>query len=348
MKIVFDCERMKYPYTGLFEYCHQLGLSLIKTKNNGDEVSLYVRQKDQHNFDEGTSFIDQNSLHKFIFPPINKNIDLWHTTHQISSYLPSNKKLIKVLTVHDLNFLHEEKSDAKRKNQVKKHQKVIDKVDHIIAISEFTKEDILKHLKVNKPITVIYNGAKVEKFPEFNQPKYRPKQKFLFSLGTVIPKKNFHTLPCLLEDNDFELIIAGKEDGGYADKIREEAIKHGVQNRVHLVGPVSSEEKYWYYNNCSAFLFPSLAEGFGIPAIEAMNFGKPVFLSKLTSLPEIGGELAYYFDNFENGHMKKVFKEGLADYEKNQPADAIIAHAQKFNWEQCAEAHWKLYHSLMR
>ena len=348
MKIIFDCERMKYPYTGLFEYCHKLGTALRQTKAAKDEVALYLRKKDQVYFEKGSEFVNQHGLHKFIFPPLGGKVDIWHAAHQTSWYLPPASRKIKiVLTVHDLNFMHEEKSDVKRNQQLKKHQDTMDKADHIIAISEFTKQDILKYLKVDKPITVIYNGCDFEVYPDYDTPVFRPSKPFLFAIGTIIPKKNFHVLPALLVNSDYELILAGREDAAYVEKIRQEARKYGVESRLHILGPVSQEDKYWYYKNCTAFLFPSLAEGFGIPVIEAMNFGKPVFLSTRTSLPEIGGEHAYYFENFDTENMQKTFSEGMQHYKESNPSAEIIAHAQKFSWENCAEQHWKLYKSLL-
>ena len=299
MKIILDCERMKYPHTGLFEYCQQLGNALKALKEPKDELGFYLNPKLRHHFDENELFFDQHSLQKFLFPRF-KNIDLWHTTYQLSRYIPRSSKIKRVLTVHDLNFLYEDKSAAKVKQYLQKHQKNIDLCDHIVAISEFTKQDILKHLTIgDKPISVIYNGcAAPQLFPE-TSPFYLPEKPFLFALGTINSKKNFHVLIPLLEDNDFELIISGKKEPDYAGKILSEAKKHGVEHRVKITGPVTDIEKCWYYQHCEAFLFPSLAEGFGIPPIEAMTFGKPVFLSDKTSLPEIGGEFAYYFRNFE-------------------------------------------------
>jgi glycosyltransferase involved in cell wall biosynthesis len=97
-------------------------------------------------------------------------------------------------------------------------------------------------------------------------------------------------------------------------EVMEAAKKFGVEDRVKLIGPATEEEKYWYYKNCEAFLFPSYAEGFGLPVIEAMYHGKPVFISDKTSLPEVGGDAAYYFRNFEPEYMQEVFKEGMRDY----------------------------------
>jgi glycosyltransferase involved in cell wall biosynthesis len=347
MNIAFDCERMKYPHTGLFEYCHQLGIALKASLNPGDEIKYYVREDNKRYFEAGSTFLTQNTLHKFIFPRYS-NIDLWHTTYQISSYKPQSKKIKKVITIHDLNFLYEERPEWKRQNYLKQHQQSIDETDHIIAISEFTKQDIIKNLNVaGKPISVIYNGcAKGTALPD-TEPPFLPSGPFLFALGTVNPKKNFHVLIPLLANNDFELIIAGKTEQEYKNKIIDEAKKYGVANRVKVIGPVSEQEKSWYYKNCVAFLFPSIAEGFGIPPIEAMRFGKPTFLSNSTSLPEIGGDLAYYFNSYAPEDMQKVFNYGMNDYETRQPAAAIIRHAEQFDWDRSAKAYLEVYRKTM-
>jgi len=347
MKIAFDCERMKYAHTGLFEYCQQLGKAVKSLKEPEDRISYYLNPNLQQHFDPGDHFINQNSLQKFIFPNIS-NIDLWHTTYQLSRYIPRSSKIKRVLTIHDLNFLHEEKSPAKIKSYLAKHQKNIDLCDHIVAISAFTRQDVLNHLKIgDRPISVIYNGcAEPSLSPEFI-PAYIPGKPFLLGLGTVNPKKNFHVLIPLLTQNDFQLIIAGKTEPGYAEKIMEEANRYGVSSRVKVTGPVTEEEKYWYYQHCTAFLFPSKAEGFGIPPIEAMRFGKPVFLSRATSLPEIGGSSAYYFNTYDPDDMRNVFMEGMNDYLDNNRSTAIIAHARQFNWADSARSYLKVYRETL-
>ncbi|WP_432713736.1 glycosyltransferase family 4 protein [Pedobacter sp.] len=349
MNVILDCERMKYPYTGLFEYCHQLGLALLQTKEEKDHVDIYVQKKNQQFFPPDIDFFTQRSIHKFFFPFLDKKYEIWHATHQTSSYIPStHRKIKRVLTIHDLNFLYEEKSAAKRASYLTIHQRNIDSVDHIIAISEFTKNDILQHLKVSKPITVIYNGCNVDDYPEGLNPTYIPKKPFLFALGTVNAKKNFHVLPCLLQNQDMELIIGGNPDPTYISKILDEAKKYKVEHQVKILGGITKEDKYWYYKHCKAFLFPSKAEGFGIPVIEAMRFGKPVFLSTATCLPEIGGKFAYYFEDFNPENMQKVFQEGINDYKIRKPEQSIIDHAKQFSWETSAKAYWKIYKSLAK
>jgi glycosyltransferase involved in cell wall biosynthesis len=284
------------------------------------------------------------SIHKF-FSPRADGVNIWHTTYQGSNYMKHNRKIKNVLTIHDLNFLYE-KTSLKIRKYLRKLQKNVDNANYIIAISEFAKNDILNHLNIgNKPVSVIYNGCNVLEFPCYDMPVYRPKSPFLFSIGTVVPKKNFHVLPCLLKGNDYELIVAGKGEE-YATTIVEEAKKFGVENRVKMIGAVNAEDKYWYLKNCAAFLFPSLAEGFGIPPIEAMYFGKPAFLSTKTSLPEIGGQHAYYFDDFEPENMCAVFEAGMNHYVQTNPASLISQHAAQFDWGKSAKEYWDVYKSV--
>ena len=125
-----------------------------------------------------------------------------------------------------------------------------------------------------------------------------------------------------------------------------EAAAYGVSDRIHIIGPIGEEDKYWYFSHCKAFVFPSISEGFGIPVIEAMHHGKPVFLSDKTSLPEIGGKFAYYFENFDPAYMQEVFHNGMAHYESTQPAALIRQHAGSFQWKDVAKQYLDIYRSL--
>jgi len=112
------------------------------------------------------------------------------------------------------------------------------------------------------------------------------------------------------------------------------------------LGPVSEEEKSWYFRSCLAFAFPSRAEGFGIPVVEAMYYGKPVFLSDQVSLPEIGGSEAYYFTDFDPAAMREVFNRGMADYQSHGRAEQIRQRALRYNWDQAAQDYLGIYRKL--
>jgi glycosyltransferase involved in cell wall biosynthesis len=110
---------------------------------------------------------------------------------------------------------------------------------------------------------------------------------------------------------------------------------------------IDDAQKAWLYQHCEAFLFPSLTEGFGLPPIEAMHFGKPAFLSDRTSLPEVGGDVAFYWPDFEPQHMKRILETGLARFAQEGLAPAAQAHAARYSWERCAQEYLDLYLSLM-
>lgn len=346
MNIVIDCERMKYPNTGLYTFGDKFSHAMTKVVGQEDNLSFYIHPRTGHFMGDDFSYIKKRQIDK-LFPVYVKNLDIWHTTYQLSKYIGGNKHSKNVLTIHDLNFLYENNTPYEIEKKIKKHQKRIDRADHIVAISEFAKKDVIAHLNTKgKPVSVIHNGCSLIEYKDFNNPLYRPDKPYILAIGTIIPKKNFHVLPPILKGNDYELLIAGLTSA-YTDKIIEEAKLHNVEDRVKILGPISGEEKYWYLNNCAAFAFPSLAEGFGMPVLEAMTFGKPVFISNLTSLPEIGGEYAYYFKNFEPQHMQDVFRMGMNDFADNNKSGLIMEHAAKFNWERCAREYYKIYQSVL-
>lgn len=348
MTIAIDCERMKYPHTGLFEYCHQLGLALQQNALKDEEIAYYLLNGDQRYFSPDNRFLLYKLYHKIFFPKF-KDIDLWHITHQNSTFFPKSKSIKKLLTIHDLNFLYEEKAAHKRQKYMDRIQRNIDQSDQIVTISEYTMNDTIRHLDVgDKPIQVIYNGvtAPPTAIPGY-RPAFIPSKPFLFALGTVNAKKNFHVLVPILQKTDLQLVISGNIDQKYADKIKLEAIRYHVEDRVKLTGPVNNADKNWYFENCKAFLFPSIAEGFGIPPIEAMNYGKPVFLSKSTSLPEIGGEHAYYFDGYAAEEICTVYENGMHHYESTSPSSKIMSHANQFKWSNCALQYLKLYRDTL-
>lgn len=346
-QILLDCEKMKYANTGLFEFCRQLGNSLIRQHTENELLAFYTPSKLKGFFGPRQQYITQRKYHKFLMPSF-RGTDLWHSTFQATRYLPSHPKTRHVLTIHDLNYLHETHSALKVTQYLKKVQRNIDRADHVVTISAFVMEDVRHHLDLrNKPASVVLNGGNLDTFPDFDQPVYRPQRPFLFAIGSINPKKNFHVLPALLKDNDYELVIAGPVfEERYKEKIQKEAATHHVANRVKILGAISAADKYWYYNRCTAFLFPSLAEGFGIPVVEAMSQGKPCFISDKTSLPEVGGQLCYYFQNFEPDVMQQVFINGLHDYQHNNKAAAIIKHAATLTYDQMAHRYLQVYRSL--
>jgi len=347
-KVIVDCERMKYPFTGLYYYCLHLAKNLQQTNPANRALCFYTRPQTETVF-ENSCTVEQHSLHKFLLPSL-KPFSIWHATFQGTMYYPWRRKIKVVLTVHDLNFLYDEsKTKAKKQKYLKQLAAKIKRADHVVAISNFVLQDIEKHISLKgKPHSVIYNGCTITEIENLVAPAAAPDVPFLFAVGTIVDKKNFHVLPGLLQQNNYQLIIAGVTNSEeYKQKIIETAAALGVQDRVVFAGPVSENDKQWYLKNCVAFVFPSIAEGFGLPVIEALYFEKPVLLSNHTSLPEIGGDAAYYFKNFEPAHMQQVLVDALNHFDLNNGGPKAKQRALLFDWRKSAEQYHEVYDSLL-
>ncbi len=350
--VIIDCERMKYPYTGLFTFCKQLSQGLSDSKAQDEfNLSFYTPESSKGFLGTDQQYLIQRSLHKII-NPFHVIPAIWHCTYQGSNYFSFNKKQKKLLTIHDLNFMHDTaKTEKKQSTLLKALQRKVNAADHISFISKYTANFVEQYIDVgSKPFSVIYNGCDVNiasSVPE--RPIFlNQKVPFIFSIGTIARKKNFHVLLSLLAGNNRVLIIAGiYEDKAYVDEIINAAKKLGVQDRLLLPGAISESNKWWLMQNMDAFVFPSLAEGFGIPVVEAMHFSAPVILSPYTSLPEIGGEQAYYFKNFEPADMLQTLEAAIEDFNTDvAKIKSMNERAASFSWSASTKAYLNIYRQL--
>ena len=173
---------------------------------------------------------------------------------------------------------------------------------------------------------------------------------FLFHISDAGEKKNVHLLVEMMRYLPQEnLVIAGATDPINRKRITDIIDNYALKN-VTLLGRVSDEEKAFLLGRCKCFLFPSRSEGFGLPVIEAMCFGKPVVISKLTSLPEIGGDIAYYFDELEPEAMARKTITSCKEFYSNelQNAEATRNHARSFSWEKAVDEYIQYYMEILR
>ncbi|WP_214071984.1 glycosyltransferase family 1 protein [Mucilaginibacter sp. dw_454] len=344
--VTFDS--MKNPNSGYFSFGKGLGDALIKENSNRFKLTYYMFKNTIYFFNRLVEIIYLYRWHRFFFPFYN-NFDVVHFTDQTCRLRPYRVNGKKIMTIHDINKVH---LPGSKQHKIDKHinklRSYMAHCDRIVAISQFVADDVLRFIpEIKGKLSVIHNGADKLYVTENYEPTYRPKKAFLFTIGLLSPQKGFHYIPVLLQGNDYELVISGIETPHKA-RILEEAEKYGCLDRLTLTGPIADEDKAWYFKNCSAFVFPSIAEGFGLPVIEAQYFGKPVFLAKATSLPEVGGSVAYYFNNFEPAHMQAVFNDGMKDYANNHREAAIIEHANQFSWENSAGKYLALYEEVLK
>ncbi len=351
-KVLVDLGKLKDLNSGLGQVSLNFGHELSNaTRSTNLLLHFLVPTNFVDEFEETNVHYVKLSLIKRWFPALNHKYDLWHAIHQDSGYMPP-AGIPYLLTIHDLNFMYE-KSKEKANKRLAVMQKKINRAEHVTFISHFAKEEALKFLDLkDKHTSIIYNGVKTPDKKNMTQPAWIPSGDFLFSIGVVRPKKNFLVLVEMMsrpELQDYSLIIAGNDDHAYAGEIMGAIAKHGLEDRVVLTGSIGEEEKNYFYHHCSGLLIPSLYEGFGLPVIEAMLCGKPVFSSRYTSLPEIGSDKAFYWDSFEPSHMAEVFAKGMEVYHKNPMAfeKELKEYAARFSWKANTAAYVTLYESII-
>lgn len=275
-------------------------------------------------------------------PPVN----VWHTIDHLSAFAPLDDRIPVILTIHDLNFPRDW-TPARVQHSLRRLQRRVDRAALLTTGSHFAAEQIRSLLDVSgKELRVIYHGLCVRPQRTAPRPRFAPTGKFLFSIGEFRPYKNFHVLVEFLRELPprWSLVIAGNTATPYGEQVRQLARRSGLQDRVLLPGIVSDDERHWLYEHCEAFLFPSLAEGFGLPAIEGMSFGKPVFLAEATSLPEIGGPLAFYWRDLSPAAMREVFEQGMTQAAADPTySERVRQHAQQFTWPEAARRYLDLY-----
>lgn len=337
--IGFDSERLKSPQSGLGKFCEYLGKALVKSGKF--DYLFFQKKKTPRIFPEPAQYAPLYDHNKLM--GVSAGVDLWHCTHQLSSYLPLDKKIPVVTTIHDLNFLHTAGSEGKIKRKLSHVQHLVNRSQAVVFISKFTQQEASEHLNLEGKIqTVIYNGPALDENHR-NHTEFKHPRPYFFSVGLITRKKNFHTLvPLLKYFPSHDLIIAGNRSDKYAGQMVDTARKLGVADRLILTGEITEREKADYFHHCDAFMFPSLAEGFGLPALEAMHFGKPIFLSNEGSLPEIGGNAAYYFPSFDEEEMVQTVRKGMANHGEDM-VKIMKQRAEEFCWKKAADAYEELY-----
>jgi len=224
-------------------------------------------------------------------------------------------------------------------------------VDHILAISECTKKDIIELYGVDESkITVTFLAAD-EKFVQNSDiqegdqavlEKYDASGPYLLSVCTIEPRKNLRrTLQAyeLLRDrisDDIKLVLVGSLTINAQDLLRD------IQNSkyredIRVTGYVADDELPVVYRNATAFVYPSLYEGFGLPVLEAMACGIPVVTSSISSMPEVGGEAAVYCDPYDVDSISEGLERVVLDDSLRKALiPASLERARSITWDKTA------------
>lgn len=338
---------------GLGTFNYELIKGLAALELNEYELTLNSSKPEllKEEFKDKFKYHKYTSLSRHPIFRIRKKYDLWHSVNQNIKVEPFYRGNY-VLTIHDVHFIEEVSADKNHRLN-KLFTAKLERATAITYISEYAKKNTHEHFKVpSVPEYVIYNGNPITNLLDTslyaaNVPVDKP---FFYAIGDFIERKNYESIINMMKlIKDYNLIISGNNDKKYGEEIKKLITDNGLSNQVFLTGKVSDEGKQYFMKNCTAFLFPSIREGFGLPPIEAMSFGKPTFLSDKTSLPEIGGDAAKYWSNFDPEAMKTVLLEGLNDFENNKTADEFVLkqRAASFDWKVAAAEYVKVYRNIL-
>lgn len=343
MTVGLDFEKLRNRHSGLGQFAHNMALELGSRAQ--EDYTFYVPESETGVYGQHINYLNWHRYHQVTGIPL--HCDVWHSIHQEAKYFPRNYRKL-LLTIHDLNFLHTYRG---YKRQIALHQlkKRIDKADGIAFISHYTLEQCEQHIQhINKPKRVIYNGLTINKTSGTKKPLQLNARPFLFALGIITAKKNFHVLLAAMQYlPEFDLYIAGNAQSEYAKHLMA-LIKHNkLEERVKLLGEINESEKNWLFQHCEAFVFPSLAEGFGLPVLEALYFGKPTITSNLTALPEIGGNQTTLLQNFEAGHVAETILKAINNHTEGI-SKASKAYARSFSWKKTAASYQAFYQELAK
>lgn len=231
--------------------------------------------------------------------------------------------------------------------------------DHIIAISEHTKQDLVKLLNINDRAITVIPLACGEQFkpPKDSRrfgdalAKYRVKMPYILHVGTLNPRKNLHFLIRVFAEvvkrlPNYNLVITGKF-GWYYEGLFKLVKEFGLTDKVIFTGYVLDEDTPELYGGAAIFAFPSVYEGFGLPPLEAMACGAPVVASGVSSIPEVVGQAGILLEPNDLSGWTQAICKVLRDARlARKMRQAGFAQSRKFSWDKTAAATIKVYEKI--
>ena len=293
---------------------------------------------------------------QFFSHPFKKyNPDVVHIPH-FNVPLSGLKNL--VVTIHDFIYLKIPESRPGFEKSIAVREVIhsaIRKADRIIAVSENTKKDIVEFAPESRDkISVIYEAVdpafkmiQNSELKEAIRKKYRLPQEIILFVGSLKRHKNIERLidayKRLKEKGvRHRLVIIGRY------RPREDEILKKINSCDALyLGEVPADDLVMLYNLADLFVLPSLYEGFGLPVLEAMACGLPVVCSNISSLPEVAGDAAHYFNPEETGDMADAMEKVLMDKNIRQRLiDKGLTNIKRFTWDKAALSTFMVYQGV--
>jgi glycosyltransferase involved in cell wall biosynthesis len=367
MKIGIDCRL--WDETGVGRYIRNLVLNLQKIDKK-NEYTLFVLSKDYENIKSQISDNEKNwklrladvrwhTLEEQVkFPQIlnNENLDLVHFPY-FSVPIFYNHPFI--ITIHDLIVDHFPTGRASTLPWPIYGLKLLAykfilaqaarRAKEIITISNAAKDEIIDHLKINsQKIAVTYEGVDDKIInPKLQIPNKPQNTKYFLCVGNAFPHKNLDRLIESFKtlNSDVNLVLVGKEDYFYK-RLKEKVEQMGLSGKVIFRQNVGDEELSNLYQNALALIMPSLMEGFGLPALEAMANNCLVLASRIPSLQEICKDAAVYFDPYNVNDIAEKMKHAVS-VDNSKKRKKGLERSKFFSWKKMAKETLRIYESCI-
>ena len=274
--------------------------------------------------------------------------------------LPGIKAKQVIVTVHDFSLCKYPQWHPK--DRVKDFEKNfwpnIKRADLIVTVSQYIKKEALNFLSLPaEKIKVIYNGYDRETFKLYPfailkqfKTNFALPEKFILFIGALEPRKNllrlikaYLNLPLGVK-KEIKLVIAGAP--GWENKTVKEMIRG--QKDIYYLGYVDHQGLAYLYNLATLFIYPSLYEGFGLPALESMACGCPVITSQQTSLTEVCGDAAFYVNPYDIDNITRGIYKVLNDVSLQENLrEKGLERAKAFSWEKTAQEYLEIFHKVL-
>lgn len=326
--------------TGIAVYSRELISGLAETYPR-DEYSCCYRPKQ---FRKSAPLPFPNTHRRLLLPLVATfRGDVFHALNQRVDRRPA--KWV-VATFHDLFVMTGEYSSAEfRARFTEQARNAAAKSDFIIAVSAFTADQVHHLLRVERSrIRVIPHGVHPARVNAGTE-----RRKMILSVGALQIRKNIGRLVSAFEavPSDWTLVLAGSPTGYRAAEILELIEGSACRERIRVTGYVTAQVLEKLYSEASIFAFPSLAEGFGIPILEAMARGIPVMTSRGSACEEVAGEAAVLVDPHQTDQIAAALLRLIEDRElQGALAAKGLAHVTQFSWEQSVRSTHGVYEEL--
>ncbi len=374
MKIGIDARLYGTKHAGIGRYVYEL-VNKLQSIDRENEYVIFLQADNfaecritNKNFHKVLADFKTYSLgEQILFPFIiaKQRLDFMHFPHFNVPFFYRGKYLV---TIHDLIISHHPSSRATTlppwlyKLKLLLYNLVVKsaakRASRIIAVSEFTKTDIIKLLGIDeKKISVVYEGFDLPPGTDSECQKLLERQgigdEFLLYVGSAYPHKNLEKLIQAFEiihseAPSLQLVLVGKLNFFY-QRLKQYVLDNHpeIKHQIIFTGYLSDEDLSGLYQRAKLYVFPSLIEGFGLPPLEAQAHNLPVVSSDASCLPEVLGDSAIYFKPDNINDMAEKISFGLNDAAlRSRLAVAGKRNIQRFSWKKMAEEILDIYYNL--